>query len=107
MSEWIPVKNKLPEVNNKWYLVTYIANDIPLVRKLFFKDNRWIDNIRKDMIQTYEVYGTVVDEQHRFVRKQLTVADVKDSLDLTDDVIAWMPLPEPYKAESEDIDGND
>ena len=71
-NKWIPVKERLPQ-NSGNYLITYCY---------------------RDEIETQEaVY--VKDEKED---KWFDITDIEVTLA----VIAWMPLPEPYKAESED-----
>ena len=75
---WIPVSKRLPETNDEM-LVTYIVNGNHKKRYVetatYFDDGeegKWIS-----VNDEYKIPGTKVE------------------------IIAWMPLPGPYKAESE------
>ena len=72
MNEWISCKDELPEKNDV-YLVTWMPNSNPWGRTfmeiLEFADGEWVDDIPQA-----KHYG-----------------DGKFS------VLAWMPLPDPYK----------
>lgn len=70
--KWIPVTEELPEAGYS-VLVTRITNNGDIYEKIAsFQEECWMDDNDK--------YG-------------------KPN---SDTVLAWMPLPEPYKAESED-----
>lgn len=77
VSEWIPCSERLPEKDGR-YLTTY-----PLIR-----DMKWVNILwyGKPSMPSRDVQGKVwyvSDEEY---------GDVP-----YDDVIAWMPLPKPYK----------
>lgn len=74
--EWIPVLERLPE-NESYYLATYYGNWDGIIRdhELYFGD--------PDGCGTMEWY---LDE------------DCKELIN--GNVVAWMPLPEPYKEDS-------
>ena len=94
---WIPVSERLPK-DNGWYRCTVIINDLPRTIELFYKNGKWLDNRRIDMFNTYDIYGYGnTTEKHK-----LSYQELISEFDWTKNVIAWMPLPEPYKAESED-----
>ena len=94
---WIPVSEKLPEKNG-WYQCTVIVNARPKTMELFYKNGRWLDNRRIDMFNAYDIYGYgCTKEKHK-----LSYQELISEFDWTENVIACMPLPEPYKAESED-----
>lgn len=74
---WIPVSERLPEPN---------AND-GLIARYYLIQNEYEDML----VARYDGIGWEQIYQHEY---------------LEDDVIAWMPLPEPYKAETEADNGN-
>lgn len=82
MSEWIPVSERLPDLNGR-YLVT-----------LEFTDRRIVQIVRfaKDMKKVDRYYKTG-SGWHKYVS---AYGEIR-----INNVIAWMPLPQPYKAESE------
>ena len=95
--KWIPVKEKPKE--NGWYQCSV---DTPggseYVMDLFYKDGKWLDNRRINMFDTYSIFGYgSICEYHKLS------FDEFDDFDWTRHVKAWMPLPKPYKAESEEV----
>lgn len=94
---WIPV-SELPKENG-WYQCAVILNDLPQTMELFYKNGKWLDNRRISMFNTYDIYGYGnTKEKHK-----LSYQELISEFDWTENVIAWQPLPEPYKAESEEI----
>jgi len=94
--KWIPVSERPKE--NGWYQCSVDTPGGPeYVMDLYYKDGKWLDNRRIDMFNTYSIfgYGTIC-EYHKLS------FDEFDDFDWTRYVKAWMPLPAPYKAESED-----
>ena len=88
MREWIPVSERLPEKRGD-YLVT---------QKATFTDYVYIS------VAGYALNLHDVDE-YDFADKKRPGWYEYDSewgYHELDDVLAWMPLPEPYKTESED-----
>lgn len=95
--KWIPVSERLPKENG-WYQCTLMLDDLPLTMELFYKNGKWLDNRRINMFNTYDIYGYGnTKEKHK-----LSYQELISEFNWTENVIAWMPLPEPYKAESED-----
>ncbi len=96
-NRWIPVSERLPEENG-WYQCTVILNDLPLVMELFYKNDKWLDNRRINMFDTYDIYGYGnTKEKHK-----LSYQELISEFEWTENVISWKTLPEPYKTESED-----
>lgn len=57
----------------------------------YYKDhNKWIDNRRQDIFSTYEVYGYGFGNK----KKRLYTNNLCNR---TDNVIAWRPMPKPFK----------
>lgn len=95
-AQWIPVSEKLPKENG-WYQCTVILNDLPLVMELFYKNDKWLDNRRINMFDTYDIYGYGnTKEKHK-----LSYQELISEFEWTENVISWKTLPEPYKAERE------
>ena len=75
-TRWIPVSERMPEKTD-YYLIQYSREVCPDEMAVAF----------------YSVEEAEVDSNYTWEFKP--IADCKE-------VIAWMPLPQPYKAESED-----
>ncbi len=83
---WKIFKKKKPEKEG-WYLCTYeVENFQRYVMNLYWwpKKQKFIDNIREDVVDTYNVMGLSGERIH----------DIGQ--DRTDMVIAWRKLPKPY-----------
>lgn len=90
--KWIPVSERLPEYNG-WYQCTANLDDLLLTVDLYYKNGKWLDNRRINMFDTYEIYGYGNStEKHK-----LSYEELISEFDWTANVIAWMPLPEPYE----------
>lgn len=95
--KWIPVSESLPKVNG-WYQCTVQVLDLVRTMELYYKNGKWIDNRRVNMFDTYDIYGYAMStEKHK-----LSYEELKPMFDWTISVVAWKPLSEPYRAESED-----
>ena len=99
MSEWIPVSDRLPYCNGWYQCSAKVSETQILVLDLYFEDGKWLDNRRINMFDLYDIYG-----YGKTCNKHLMTFDEFDVFDWTDNVLAWMALPEPYKAG--DTDGN-
>ena len=88
VSKWIPCNKKLPEKYG-WYLCTYKDGR---VNTKYWNNGKWIDNIRKNMFELYDIRSKITGEQ---------IHSEQESVDWSDWIIAWMPLPEPYEEEKE------
>ena len=87
-SKWIPVSERLPKKRGE-YLVT---------QKAVFSDYVY-RSIASYSLNLYDV------DEYNFLDKKRPGwydCDSEGSYYELDDVIAWMPLPEPYKAEREE-----
>ena len=76
---WIPVSEKLPE-EREWYLAVFKEKDtgFQLIPR----------------VADYVGYG---ENEWRLIDEDGLEKEYRDNLEC----VAWMPLPEPYKAESE------
>jgi len=74
MSEWIPVSERLPKAGE------YVGN----VAKYYLVQNE---------------YGDMLVARYTHSEYWEQIYQMKP---IADEVVAWMPLPEPYKAERED-----
>ena len=93
-AEWISVNEQLPKENG-WYQCTVILNDLPRTMELFYKNGKWLDNRRIDMFNIYDIYGYgKAKEKHK-----LSYQELISEFEWGQTVIAWKPLPLPYKAE--------
>ena len=87
--KWILIKDELPKKNG-WFFCT-VSEDIGgYARELYFKNGCFLDNIRIEMFELYNISSKLTGEQ---------IIDDGSSTDWTDMVVAWMALPEPYKEE--------
>ena len=95
---WIPVSERLPE-NNDPVNVTWVNHnpevyyadikDKPFTATAHYHNGRWywFSSVTQDYLNEYDVW-------------------TPDLVDKDVEITAWMPLPEPYDAESEES-GND
>ena len=98
VNPWIPVSVRLPKENG-WYQCTIQVLDVVRTMELYYKYGKWIDNRRVNMFDTYDIYGYgMTTEKHK-----LSYEELKPQFDWTNNVIAWKPLSEPYRAESEEV----
>lgn len=84
---WIPVSERLPEKYGE-YLITWTTSHSMVNGKYGFLGTA-----------EYDLSGEYDHEKNRFKGEWLLEDYIKNYRDVK--VIAWMPLPEPYKAESE------
>lgn len=73
VGRWIPVSERLPKVADCYAVTKAIGSDLVTGACFFDRPNIWYDDNRRNLERNY----------------------------LTN-IVAWMPMPEPYKAESED-----
>lgn len=96
MNKWIPISEKTPEKEG-WYQCTVsITMTNNYVMDLYFKDGLWLDNRRIDMYNIYEIHGYGHSNKKHIMAKYEF-----DEFDFTKNVIAWAPLPEPFKVNAE------
>lgn len=79
LPEWIPVSERLPKACGM-YIVTRKIYECPDTIPIIISDESWFDG---------------QNTWHNDNR-------INHNREYLSDVIAWMPLPEPYKGESED-----
>lgn len=82
--KWIPCSERLPEEDGE-YLVCYACGDEEDDEKGFMLVPFWTD------IEKFGVYQDIYDRQ--------TLGFVDSEFYECETVIAWMPLPKPYKGE--------
>lgn len=85
---WIPVSERLPEEYGE-YMITWTTSHSMVNGKYSLLG-----------IAEYELSGEYDHENNRFRGEWLLEDYIKNYPNVK--VTAWMPLPEPYKAESED-----
>ena len=86
---WIPVSERLPECRD-WYLGIFKESD-----------TGWINTI--PFICDYIGCKTAVTTKDYWILRGLTDSDDRiDDYYFNLECVAWMPLPEPYKPESEE-----
>lgn len=95
---WTPVSEGLPRENG-WYQCTVIVNDLPRTTELFYKNDKWLNNQRIGMFNTYDIYGY----GHTTEKHKLSYQELISEFDWTENVVAWMPLPDPWKGEEHEI----
>ena len=84
--QWIPCTERLPEKYG-WYQVT--LKDGRVSRLYYdYKGDRWLDNVRKHMFELYDIYSKITHKR---------ITEEKEDVYWDDWVVAWMPLPEPYR----------
>ena len=87
---WIPVK---------WHEITEEE------REKEGYPNEWL--VHLDCILPEDGEEILITTKHGYVEKDTAYCDdgyyLDSGCDWVDDVVAWMPLPEPYRAESEEV----
>ena len=97
-TEWIPCSEDLP-TDNGWYQCTVaLDGGLSLTMDLYYKNGKWLDNRRINMFDTYDIYGYGNTTKNH----KLSYQELISEFDWTANVTAWMPLPIPYKSESEE-----
>ena len=84
--KWIPVSERLPEKYG-WYMCT--LKDYRVNTYYWNNKGEWIDNGKKHFFELYNISSRYTGED--------IIAEQEGSVYWTDWVIAWMPLPNPYK----------
>ena len=87
---WIPVSERLPEYRD-WYLGIFKE-----------PDTGWINSI--PFICDYVGRETKATTKEYWILRGITDEDDCVEYYYNLECVAWMPLPEPYKAESEEIE---
>lgn len=84
--QWIPCSERLPE-RYGWYLCTLKDGRV----NCYYWNNKgeWVDNGKKHFFDLYNI-------RSRYTGEEIN-PEQEGSVYWTDWVIAWMPLPEPYK----------
>ena len=82
-TEWIPVSERLPSKDGR-YLVTH---------PLFIRKDKWLNimNFGKPSMPNIKVKG-----------KCWYMSDDEYGDVVYDDILAWMPLPDPYREDGEE-----
>ena len=84
--QWIPCSERLPE-RYGWYLCT--LKDGRVNCYYWNRKGEWVDNGKKHWFDLYNI-------RSRYTGEEIN-PEQEGSVYWTDWVIAWMPLPEPYK----------
>ena len=84
--KWIPCSERLPEKYG-WYLCT--LKDTRVNSYYWNNKGEWVDNGKKHFFELYNISS-------RYTGENIT-AEQEGSVYWTDWVIAWVPLPEPWK----------
>lgn len=89
---WIPVEERLPDKCG-WYLCTLKDGRV----NCYYWNNKgeWLDNGKKHFFELYHVYSKLTGME--------VLAKNDGSVYWTDWVIAWRPLPKPYKPKEEQV----
>ena len=82
--DWIPISEGTPKKQG-WYICSIKDGR---VNSLYWKNGHWIDNVRVNMFDLYNIYSKITGEK---VEKKNCTEVFWD-----DWVFAWMPLPKPY-----------
>ena len=82
-NKWIPVSKRLPKENGRYFVTRGLNACGNLWNRVYIVNYSDLMGLKKEKIWWSGNVGKSDFERH-------------------DDVIAWMPLPTPYKAESED-----
>ena len=94
-----------PEVLDDCYSITEYQEAKTMAIKALEQEPRWIP-VSERLPESDEEYHTflVTDRKGKVTLSEfyLSIKDKKPYWSGMIDVIAWMPLPKPYKAESED-----
>lgn len=85
---WIPVSERLPEGYGEYMITWTTSNSLA-------RDGGFLGTAEYDLTGEYD------HENNRFKGEWLLEDYVKNYKDVK--VIAWMPLPETYRAESEEV----
>ena len=86
---WIPCSERLPHMYG-WYLCTLIDGR---VNAYYWNNNGvWLDNAKKHLFDLYEI-------RSRYTGMEIKPED--EAVYWTEWVVAWMPMPEPYREEGE------
>jgi hypothetical protein len=83
---WIPCSERLPE-RKGWYLCTLKDGRVDCY--YWSGKGEWVDNGKKHFFDLYNIRSRYTGEEIK--------PEQEGSVYWTDWVIAWMPLPEPYK----------
>lgn len=94
---WRRFDDKHKPLINGWYhcTIAYDSGDNEVasyVMDLYWygEHAKWIDNRRQDIFSTYEVYGYGNGNKKKRIYSN-------NLCDRTADVVAWRPLPKPFK----------
>ena len=81
---WILVSEKLPKKHD-WYQCTLKDGR---VNDYYWNGKDWLDNGKKHLFDIYEIYSPLTKEK---------IKAKDESVYWTDWVVAWMPMPEPWR----------
>lgn len=85
--KWVPCSEK-PPAKPGWYLCTVAMEIGGWANTFYFSNGKWWDNVRRHMFELYEVRSRLTGE---------LITPEQEQFDWTDYIVAWQPIPEPYK----------
>lgn len=104
MSGWIPTKERLPEEDMEYVIFTIYTPAWHDITEELAEEDRDFDEDIEVVCGTFNVYGEkrVWSWYDEFGQSVIKNEHSKEHTSRESFITAWMPLPEPYKAEGSD-----